>query len=271
MLSVLEWYSLQKNDDMRIVFIGSGNLATNFAKELYAKSFKIEQVYSRTIESAKLLAKQVNAEWTNNINEITSQADLYIFSVKDDVLEEVLRKIPSNDGLWIHTSGSLPLDIFRGHNEHFGVIYPLQTFSKSRQVHFENIPLFIEASDDKSLSEIGLLCEKVSSKIHNLSSEKRKYIHLTGVFASNFANHMYAIANNILREQEIPFDVLFTLIDETTAKIHDLMPEDAQTGPAVRYDENIINKHLALLDKRQYKSIYTLLSQSIHDSEKPNN
>lgn len=256
---------------MKIVFIGAGNLATNLAKELYSKSVNIVQVYSRTIESAKLLSKTVESDFTNNIKDINTEADLYIFSIKDSIIEEFLKDMPANKGLWVHTSGSIPMDIFKDFTENYGVIYPFQTFSKQRNVDFKNIPFFIEANKEANLTKLDNLCRQLSDKVYNLASEKRKYIHLTGVFACNFANHMYTITEGILKDQDIPFDLVLPLIEETTAKIHSLQPKDAQTGPAIRYDENIINKHLSLLENPLHKSIYTLISESIHESSKEKN
>jgi len=249
---------------MKIVFIGAGRLATNLAKELYGKKYNIIQVYSRTFESAKLLSDQVDASPTNIISEIVTDADLYIFSVKDSVLVELISKIPSDKGLWVHTSGSISMDVFQGYTKRYGVIYPFQTFSKERKVDFSKVPLLIEANNEDDILLVERFCRKLSEIVYRLSSEKRQYIHLTGVFACNFVNHMYAISEEILKKEEIPFDILLPLIDETAAKVHQLSPRLAQTGPAIRYDENIINKHIGLIDDPAIKSIYTLLSESIY-------
>ncbi|SHF28362.1 Rossmann-like and DUF2520 domain-containing protein [Dysgonomonas macrotermitis] len=253
---------------MKIVFIGAGRLATHLAKSLYEASHIIVQVYSRTLESASLLAGLVNSNPINKLTEIYPDADIYIFSVNDSVLEDLLNQIPENNGIWLHTAGSLPLGIFEGHNKRYGVIYPLQTFSKDRNVDFEKIPLFIEANNDPDIQLLTNLGKGISQDVYTLSSEKRQYIHLTGVFACNFVNQMYAISDTILKEEGIPFQVLLPLIDETAAKVHDLSPKEAQTGPAIRYDTNIINKHLTLIKDEKLKNIYRLISEYIHESNK---
>ncbi|MDR2949136.1 MAG: DUF2520 domain-containing protein [Prevotella sp.] len=249
---------------MKVVLIGAGNVATHLATELYQKSFDIIQVYSRTIESASALAKAVHAVPVTEISAIINDADLYIFSLKDSVLEELISQVPENKGLWLHTAGSMPIDIFSKYTSHYGVIYPFQTFSKNRDVNWSDIPLFIEASEHNTLIQLEGIAKQLSGKVLELSTDKRKYLHLTGVFACNFTNHMYALAEQILKKIDLPFEVALPLIDETAAKVHSLSPKVAQTGPAVRYDENVINKHLSLIDSKQVKEIYKLISDDIH-------
>ncbi|MFV0331374.1 MAG: Rossmann-like and DUF2520 domain-containing protein, partial [Dysgonomonas sp.] len=239
-------------------------VATHLATELYQKSFDIIQVYSRTIKSASALAKAVHAVPVTEISAIINDADLYIFSVKDSVLEELISQVPENKGLWLHTAGSMPIDIFSKYTSHYGVIYPFQTFSKNRDVNWSDIPLFIEASEHNTLIQLEGIAKQLSGKVLELSTDKRKYLHLTGVFACNFTNHMYVLAEQILKKIDLPFEVALPLIDETAAKVHSLSPKVAQTGPAVRYDENVINKHLSLIDSKQVKEIYKLISDDIH-------
>lgn len=253
-----------------IVFIGAGNLATNLAKELYKNSYKILQVYSRTLDSASFLAKQVEAKSTNEIQEIVPNADIYIFSVKDAILETLIANMPHQNGLWIHTAGSMPMRIFENKVKRFGVVYPFQTFSKNRFVDFKEIPCFIEANNPEDENNLFTVAQSITTKTHMLSSEKRKYIHLTGVFACNFVNDMYAISSKILEDQGIDYNVLLPLINETAAKVNDMTPKEAQTGPAVRYDENVMQKHIALLDDENLKTIYQTISLHIHKTNKPN-
>lgn len=250
---------------MKVVFIGAGNVATHLAKELYRHNFSIIQVYSRTIESAKALALQVEAATTNNPNEVITDADLYIFSLKDSVLTEIASQILPNKGLWIHTAGSMPLDILSTYTSRYGVLYPFQTFTKNRPLIWDNIPIFIEASSSDDLQELLLVAQQLSSKVVELSSEKRKYLHLTGVFACNFVNHMYALSDEILKKADLPFEIVLPLIEETCNKVHTISPKDAQTGPAIRFDENVINKHLDMIDESRTRDIYRLISESIHD------
>jgi predicted short-subunit dehydrogenase-like oxidoreductase (DUF2520 family) len=253
---------------MKIVFIGAGNLATNMALELKKHAFDIGQIYSWTMVSAVALASEIGCEATNNVAEIVQDADLYIFSVKDDALPGLLSQMPPNKALWVHTAGSIPMTIFEPFSANFGVIYPLQTFSKGRRVDFKTIPFFIEANTPENLETVRAVCTQLSGSVTELSSERRCFVHLTGVFACNFANHLYTISNEILAKEGIPFEVLLPLIDETTAKIHTLSPNAAQTGPAVRYDKKVIDRHLKMLDSARWKEIYRLMSEDIYETKR---
>lgn len=252
-----------------VTFIGAGNLATQLALTLHNKGIRIVQIFSRTEEAASQLALKVEASSCIHINKITSEADIFIFAIKDTVLEEIVSKMPFHKGLWLHTSGSMPLDLFKPYHEPYGVLYPLQTFSKIKEVDFSQIPFFLEGSDEKAFIATKQLANILSPHIYSLDSEKRKQLHLSAVFACNFTNHLYSIANEIIHETGLPFSVLLPLIQETAAKVQKLPPLEAQTGPAVRYDENIINKQLEMLkDNPEYQEIYRLLSQSIFHLQK---
>ena len=248
---------------MKIIFLGSGNLATRLALEMQKKGMRIGQVYSHTPENAERLAACLDCHWTIDPEAVETDADLYVFSLKDTVLADVIARIPPNNGLWVHTAGSIPMDIFSGYTN-YGVLYPMQTFSKTREVDFSVIPFFLEANTSENAGKLQQLARKLSGNVRFLSSDKRKSLHLAAVFACNFTNHIYALAVRLLQEQDIPADVLLPLIDETAAKIHTMPPRLAQTGPAIRYDENVINKHLAMLDDPDMRSIYRLISQNIH-------
>ena len=245
--------------------MGAGNLATQLGIALKEKGFPFAQVYSRTTGSAQALGRKLQTEFTTDLSQIVPDASIYIFAVKDSALPEILNQLPKLTGLLVHTAGSLPMDIFAPYTSHYGVFYPLQTFSKERSVVFRNIPFFIEArnpEDEKFLKELGT---HLSDTVIPLSSEKRKFLHLAAVFACNFTNHLYAQAGDILAEQGISKEVLLPLIEETAEKIKTISPHDAQTGPAVRYDRNVMEKHLTLLEgDSQKQEIYELLSRSIH-------
>lgn len=252
---------------MRIILIGAGRLATNLAKALLAEGHDILQVYSRTKASAETLASIAGAAAITDINMLRQDADIYIFSVTDTALPDLVPQVCKDKGdkVFLHTAGSMDLSVFEGMAQHYGVFYPMQTFSKEKEVDFKQIPCFIEANDDYALQAIAPLSQGLSDKVYQLASEDRKYLHLAAVFACNFVNHCYAISANILEKHEIPFDVMLPLIDETASKVHSLDPVTAQTGPAVRYDENVMRKQLALLQGNLIvKDIYERMSLDIH-------
>ena len=239
-------------EDTSIVFIGAGNLATNLAKAFYRKGFRIAQVYSRTEASAKALAQLVEADYTTDLSALKHHARMYVVALKDSALSQLLPIMTSGreQALWVHTAGSVPMEVWNGLVERYGVFYPLQTFSKQREVDFKEIPIFVEG------------CAPEASQ--------RERLHLAAVFACNFTNHMYALAARLLEHNHLPFNVLLPLIDETARKVHELSPCEAQTGPALRYDENVINHHLQLLaDEPRLQEVYRLLSRSIHEEKQP--
>ena len=254
-------------EDTSIVFIGAGNLATNLAKELYYKGFRIAQIYSRTVEAAQVLAQTVEAEYTTDLSTVINNARLYIVSLKDTAFVELLPEIilGKEKGLWVHTAGSIPMNVWEGQIERYGVFYPKQTFSKQRKVDFSDIPIFVEsnsAEDTRFLKDIAAV---LSERVYEATSEQRKSLHLAAVFTCNFTNHMYTLAADLLEKYELPFEVMLPLIDETARKVHELNPHLAQTGPAIRYDKNVINNHLQMLvDEPQIQELYRLISESIH-------
>lgn len=249
---------------MKIVFIGAGNLATRLSLAMQRVGMQIGQVYSHTEASARQLATRLGCPWTNDLSALQEDGDLYVFSLKDTVLSDVISKVKPNNGMWVHTAGSMPMSVFEGYAQCFGVLYPLQTFSKGRNVNFDVIPIFLEANTDKNADYLKNIASALSENVRFMSSEKRRSLHLAAVFACNFTNHIYTLSYKLLENESIPADVLLPLIDETVSKIHSMPPAAAQTGPAIRYDENVINKHLAMLDDPDMQAIYRLLSQSIH-------
>jgi predicted short-subunit dehydrogenase-like oxidoreductase (DUF2520 family) len=248
----------------KVVMIGAGNLATQLAMALYENGIEITQVYSRTLESAKILALKVGASYTNAVEALVRDADLNIFALSDKALQPMLEQMSLPVGASVHTAGSIPADIFNNYAEDFGVFYPLQTFSKQRKVSFTEIPICIEANDEDLKKELMELGAKISNSLHEINSDQRKQLHLAAVFTCNFANHMYSIGQKLLEEKDVDFSLLQPLIKETAAKVQELAPIDAQTGPAVRFDEEVINKHEnALKDLPDFQKLYSFVSESI--------
>lgn len=256
-------------EDTSVVFIGAGNLATHLASIFYRKGFRIVQVYSRTEASAKSLAQQVEAEYTTDLSALYRHAGLYIVALKDSIFVQLLPEIVAGkeQALWVHTAGSLPMDVWKGRVERYGVIYPLQTFSKSRELDFTEVPVFVEGCDAEVTAFLKSVASILSRNVYEADTSQREKLHLAAVFACNFTNHMYALAARLLKSSGLPFEVILPLIDETARKVHELSPDKAQTGPAIRYDENIINHHLQMLaGEPGLQEVYRLISRSIYES-----
>jgi predicted short-subunit dehydrogenase-like oxidoreductase (DUF2520 family) len=236
---------------MRVVLIGRGRLATNLLPALQQAGHEVSSINSRTLEN------------------LPEEADVFIIAVKDSALQEVISRSTKGreQQLFVHTAGSMPMSLFEGYTNRFGVFYPMQTFSKERLVSFADIPVFIEGDN----AVLRPLAESITHSVYELSSADRKYLHLSAVFACNFVNHCYALSAELLEKHGIPFSVMLPLIDETARKVHQLHPLEAQTGPAVRYDENVIRMQSSMLaDSPLLQEIYNLLSVSIHRKSERN-
>lgn len=248
---------------MQIVLIGAGKVASSLGMALKAYGCDIVQVYSRTENSAVCLAQKLNSSFTTDIKNL-QKADIYFVCLTDDSLSSLSSAITEGreDSLFIHTAGSVNINVFQSPRR--GVMWPLQTFSKDKIVDFSHVPLFIEASSDGDLQIVKELAASLSDRVYSLSSEERKYIHLSAVFCNNFSNHCYAIAESLLKDCGVPFDVMLPIIEEATKKIYSLSPKDCQSGPASRNDENTMSSHIKMLEKYpEYLDVYRVMSDSI--------
>ena len=247
-----------------IVFIGAGNVATNLAHELKSKGLNILQIYSRTLNSAEKLASALNSEFTDNMKEVLQNADLYIVSVNDDIILDLLNSLNLKNKKIVHTSGSVDINVFSNISDNYGVFYPLQTFSKDDIISFKEIPVCIEANNLSFQNQLIELANIISEKVQILNSEERRVLHIAAVFACNFTSYMYLISNDILNENKISFDILKPLIQRTAEKVKKIEPIESLTGPAKRNDIEVIKKHLLYLEKfPEFKRIYKDLSCSI--------
>ena len=244
---------------MKIVIIGSGNVAYHLAKAFTEKQIPISQIFGRNENDLKAISNELKIPYsTDNLHD----AELYIISVNDSSIEEVSKKIQKNDVLVAHTSGSVSRETLCG-TYRKSVFYPLQTFSKSKNLNYSEIPFFIDAENEDDRIKLKNLAQKISDKVLFADDEKRKYIHLTAVFACNFVNHLFARAKEISDSQDIPFEYFLPLIKETTQKINELEPKLAQTGPAIRNDEKVLKLHEELISDDEHLKIYKTMNESI--------
>ena len=244
---------------MQIVLIGSGNVAFHLAKAFTEAQIPVSQIFGRNTTELQKISEQFSIPFST---ETLVDADLYIISVSDSSIAEVSSLIKNKNVLVAHTSGSVSREALSG-NYRKSVFYPLQTFSKSKNLDYSKIPFFIDAENENDEEILKNLASKISKNVMLANDEKRKYIHLTAVFACNFVNHLYARAKEISDSQGIPFDYFLPLIDETTQKIHELEPKLAQTGPAIRNDEKVLKLHESLLTDEEKLKIYKTLNESI--------
>ena len=251
---------------MRIALIGAGNLATQLGLALYATGYEVTQVYSRTNESAAMLASKIQAEPTNDPKAIRSDADVYFLALKDEVLPSVLPLFSFGKGIVALTSGSLDLTVLSSYAAQTAVFYPLQTFSKDRLVSFRNIPIFIETLQPKVEETLISIAKRIGDRVEMVNAAQRMTLHVAAVFCCNFVNYLYVLSSDILKDENLNFKFLQPLIQETAAKIQALTPVQAQTGPAVRMDYSIIEKHKELLSHSDVLlETYNMLTKGIFE------
>ena len=244
---------------MKIVIIGSGNVAYHLCKAFSQNHIPITQIFGRNEKDLK----QISAEHDIPISTTSiAEADLYLVCVSDDAVSEISKLIKNENSLVAHTSGSLEKEVLAG-NYRKASFYPLQTFSRAKRLNYSEIPFFIEAEKKEDEKLLFNLAEKISKKVMLSTYEKRKYIHLTAVFSCNFVNHLFVRAKEISDREEIPFDYFLPLIKETTEKIEHIEPKFAQTGPAVRNDQRVLMLHEALLPSEEHRKIYQTMNESI--------
>lgn len=267
-----------QGDGMEVVCIGAGNVATHLCLALQQAGHHVAQVYSRTEESAAALGRRLGCAWTVSLQEVTAGGELYVLCVRDQVLADVAqrlyaslqrRAVPGRTdtgarALFVHTAGSMPMDVLPMLRR--GVFYPMQTFSRQREVSFRGMPVFVESLSDLAL--LRRLAADLGAEAHEMDSRRRKYLHVAAVLACNFTNHLYDLCADLLARHDIPLEVMLPLIDETARKVHDLSPREAQTGPAVRHDEAVMGRHMDLLPDERTRRIYALMSESIYEYAK---
>jgi hypothetical protein len=251
---------------MDITIIGAGKLATNLGVELKEKGFHIKEIFSRTERSANRLAELLNCSKTTSFEQINKDSDLYIIALKDDAFLDALPKICNErkDAIFLHTSGSLLMSSFAPYANRFGVLYPIQTFSIDKLLSFSDIPIFIDANNEDTLNTIKSIATSISKKVYHLNDTDRKFLHIAAIFACNFSNYCYSVAQEILENRSIPFEIILPLIDETAKKVHKMSAIEAQTGPAARKDTKVIESHIQLLESNKaLQSLYKEMSSQI--------
>ena len=250
---------------IQITIIGSGNVAQHLIKAFSQNTLvEIVQVFARNKSSVTSL---IDEEKIVSEFSLLKEVDLYIMAVSDMAVAEISKKLNFTNKLVVHTSGSLAMNVLTNANRK-GVFYPLQSFSKDKEVNFLDIPICIEAENETDYKLLEIVAKSISHKVFKIDSKQRKALHVSAVFVNNFTNYLYQIGNDICLENQIDFEILKPLILETATKLNTLSPSDAQTGPAKRNDTETINAHLNFLTNNNYKEIYKLLTKSIIDHGK---
>ncbi|MDB5230209.1 MAG: hypothetical protein JWN76_1014 [Chitinophagaceae bacterium] len=247
---------------MKVVLIGSGNVATVLAHKMVKGGNSIIQVFSRNTGNAQELAASLNATFINDITLLNPEGDIYILAVSDDVLPILSKEIYLDTKLVVHTTGSASIHILEPVSKNYGVLYPLQSLRKNKLD--AAVPLLIDGSDEKILETIRSFAETLSPAVEYAGDEQRLKLHVAAVFVSNFVNHLYALGERFCDMEELPFNILYPLIEETATRLKEFSPNNMQTGPAVRGDGVTINAHAEILSAYpNLQKIYLELTESI--------
>ncbi len=259
---VIENFSLMINS---IIILGSGNVAYHLVTAFLKADIEIKQIFSKNRNTGEQLAELANCNFTDNISGVFPDADAYIFAMNDQADKTVSQLLQTDKNkILVHTAGSLSMNIFETKTENYGVFYPFQTFSQSSEINFAKVPICLEASNTETLENLKKLTEKLSCKHYEINEEKRKLLHLTGVFACNFMNHCVYLGEEILKNADISKEIIKPLLEQSFDKILNQGAYSSQTGPALRNDKISMEKHLDFLQKDEKLSdIYRLLSESI--------
>ncbi len=248
--------------------IGAGNVAWHLSQALKRAGYISVGVYSKHLENAETLARQLECKAYDDLSKVLCPTTLFVFSIKDDAIADTATIVSEKhkDSLFVHTAGSVAADVFKGKTDKYGVLYPLQSFSKARNLNFREVPIYVEGNNSETEKEIlGIAADLSDYPAKVLDYEHRKRMHLAAVFASNFTNHCYMCAENLLEGSGVDFTALLPLINETCRKANEISPRNAQTGPAVRYDRKIMEMQEKML-KGNMLNIYCEMSKSIHDT-----
>jgi predicted short-subunit dehydrogenase-like oxidoreductase (DUF2520 family) len=253
--------------DHTIILVGTGNLAWHWPEILAEAALQVAYVFGRDPVKTKELAERAGAFAVTDKSELPlAENTLVILAVSDQAIEEMAADLKAPGRYIVHCSGSIPVSVTQGG----GVIYPLQTFSRKRKPNIHDIPFYITSDDEKLVQLLTQLARMISGKVERISDEQRLYLHLAAVVANNFSNHLIQLADDFLQQQGLSYTALMPLLQETIAKLYEMNPAEAQTGPANRGDDVVIEKHIQLLKNHpELQVVYSMLTQSIRDKHFP--
>jgi predicted short-subunit dehydrogenase-like oxidoreductase (DUF2520 family) len=253
----------------KITLIGAGRAATALGKALLQKGHTVLQVWSRSAEAASTLADTLHASAITDLKKITPEADIYIIAVKDDAIETIANELQVGDKIIAHTSGIKSKEALKQAGANYGIFYPFVSMTKEADIDFKNALMMIEGSNDATVTQLKSLATTISGNVRIVQEAQRQSLHLAAVFANNFTNHMYAVAEEILAGKGMSFDDLRPLIAAHTSTVLQLSPSLLQTGPAIRHDSSTIDTHLSLLQQNEeIKRLYLTLTEAIQNRHK---
>ncbi len=252
-------------------FIGSGNVATHFAKQVKFNGYSIEQVYSNNLLNAQQLGKLVDAQPINHLSDLNQTADVYIIAVKDDILPEIVKSLFLPGKLVLHSSGFSSIKILSSISDRYGVVWPMRMIRANTPIN-QKMNVLINGNSDSIIQSMQDLFGQFPWSIEVIDDSKRMKMHAMATFTANFSNHLYQLAFDYCQKENIPFHALYAIIEQTAISIQTNNPAELQAGPAFRGDKAMIKAHLDLLDGNvEIKQLYQLFSELIVDAYLPKN
>lgn len=249
---------------MRVVIIGSGNVATVLGRLIKKAGHEIIQVASRNAGTSKTLGNELDCPFTTNFSEVVKQADLYLVAMSDAALNGLQETFKLKDQLIVHTAGAVPMDVLKKVSTSYGIMYPMQSLRKEEHNPNLVIPMLVEGCDAINLRLIEAFAKTISPIVQHSSEEKRLKLHVAAVVVNNFTNHLYALTEEYCEKEEVDFKMLYPLIAASAERVQHQSPAAMQTGPAVRKDIITLEKHLRILQPHHaLRSLYLKLTDSI--------
>jgi predicted short-subunit dehydrogenase-like oxidoreductase (DUF2520 family) len=250
--------------DLKIGIVGSGNVAHHLAHAFYFHpEINFNSIYTRNVKTGRVLADAVQVSFIETLDEFLDLNDLIIICASDDSIDNLCKQLKGKQQIIAHTSGVVSIEVLKQASENYGSFYPLQTFTKTREVDLKEVPFLIAASNTHSRKILEELAHLVSNKVRLVSDEKRRKLHLAAVMVNNFSNHLFALTKDYTNKLALDFDLLKPLMQETVMKALAQNPKDIQTGPAKRKDTKTIEEHLKMLENQKLQEIYLWFTESI--------
>ena len=248
---------------MTVAIIGSGNVAAVLGRLALNSEHVVMHVASRNTEHAAQLARELNSSHSGYDEISNVRADIFIVAVADAGIAQSIFSLKSKSSLVVHTAGAVPLHVLQNVSDNHGVLYPLQSLRKE-MLPMDDVPFLIDGNTHEARDKIRSFALSLSNNVTDANDEQRLKHHAAAVIVNNFTNHLYALTEDFCIKENIAFQKLLPLINETCARLAFFSPASLQTGPAFRNDKETMDKHLAILDKYPaLKKIYAILSESI--------
>ena len=255
---------------MKVVIIGSGNVATVLGRKMKENGIDIVQIISQNYNHAAELGNFLKVPATDNFSELVLNADFYMIAVTDANISMVAAQLPELKGIVLHTAGSVSKDVLKNFSDQYGVVYPLQTLNKHLQ-SVPEIPVVIDGNTEAVKDAIKQFTNTWADGVVNANDQQRLNTHVAAVIVNNFTNHLMALTEDFCLKEGIDFSLLMPLIYQTVENLGSMPASQLQTGPAERGDISTVDKHLQLLNRYpSLRNLYLKLSESIINHKRKN-